>query len=105
MNTYGECPVDSASPTAPASASWWTGSSGERIDLEEVRVQMRRRAPGSTELGTPRKETDEPLILSSLYHNQTTGLRSRRCFKTAIPARPTTSRRSPDPATRTIPRR
>ena len=46
---------------------------GERIDLEAVRVQMRRRAPGSTELGTPRKETDEPLILSGLYHNKTTG--------------------------------
>ncbi len=46
---------------------------GERIDMEAVRVQMRRRAPGSSELGTPRKETDEPLVLSGLYHNKTTG--------------------------------
>ena len=46
---------------------------GERIDMEAVRVQMRRRAPGNNDLGTPRKETDEPLVLSGLYHNKTTG--------------------------------
>ena len=46
---------------------------GESIDLEAVRVQMRRRAPGGGDLTTPRKETDEPLILSGLYHNKTTG--------------------------------
>ena len=54
---------------------------GESIDLEAVRVQMRRRAPGGGDLTTPRKETDEPLILSGLYHNKTTGSPLTAIFK------------------------
>ena len=76
MNTYGECLKVTifGESHGPGIGVVVDGlPAGERIDLEEVRVQMRRRAPGSTELGTPRKETDEPLILSGLYHNQTTG--------------------------------
>ena len=46
---------------------------GEAIDLDAVRVQMRRRAPGSSELATQRVETDEPHILSGLYNGVTTG--------------------------------
>ena len=47
---------------------------GEAIDLDAVRVQMRRRAPGGGgDLATPRRETDEPLILSGLYRGRTTG--------------------------------
>lgn len=46
---------------------------GETIDLQAVRTEMRRRAPGGSGLTTPRKETDEPLVLSGLYHNKTTG--------------------------------
>ena len=46
---------------------------GEAIDLDAVRVQMRRRAPGSSELATARVETDEPHILSGLYNGVTTG--------------------------------
>ena len=46
---------------------------GETIDLEAVRAEMRRRAPGSSELATKRVETDEPEILSGLYQGVTTG--------------------------------
>ena len=54
---------------------------GEPIDMEAVRTQMRRRAPGGGDLTTPRKETDEPLILSGLYHNKTTGSPVTAIFK------------------------
>ena len=54
---------------------------GEEIDLEEVRVQMRRRAPGGGELTTARTETDEPLILSGLYRGKTTGSPVTAIFK------------------------
>ena len=54
---------------------------GEIIDMEAVRTQMRRRAPGGGDLTTARKETDEPLILSGLYHNKTTGSPVTAIFK------------------------
>ena len=54
---------------------------GESVDLGAVRVQMRRRAPGGGDLTTSRKETDEPLILSGLYHNKTTGSPLTAIFK------------------------
>ena len=54
---------------------------GETIDMEAVRTQMRRRAPGGGDLTTARKETDEPLILSGLYHNKTTGSPVTAIFK------------------------
>lgn len=46
---------------------------GEAIDLDAVRIQMRRRAPGSSDLTTHRSETDDPLIMSGLYRGVTTG--------------------------------
>lgn len=46
---------------------------GEAVDMDALREQMQRRAPGSTDLGTPRKESDEPLFLSGLLDDVTTG--------------------------------
>lgn len=46
---------------------------GEPIDEEAVRAQMRRRAPGQGKLTTPRKEADEPEVLSGLFNGRTTG--------------------------------
>ncbi len=54
---------------------------GEEIDLEAVREQMRRRAPGGGTLTTARRETDEPQILSGLYQNRTTGSPVTAVFK------------------------
>lgn len=46
---------------------------GERIDLADLRRFMGRRAPGSHEFSTARRETDEPEILSGLLDGVTTG--------------------------------
>ncbi len=46
---------------------------GETIDMEQVRQFMSRRAPGSTAYVTPRKEEDEPIILSGLLDGVTCG--------------------------------
>ena len=45
----------------------------EKIDLEAVRVQMARRAPGKDKAVTARAEADEPQILSGLLDGVTTG--------------------------------
>ena len=45
----------------------------EKIDLEAVRVQMARRAPGQDKTATTRVEADEPQILSGLLDGVTTG--------------------------------
>ena len=45
----------------------------EQIDLEKVRVQMARRAPGKDKTATTRAEADEPQILSGLLNGVTTG--------------------------------
>ena len=47
--------------------------SGEHIDMEELNVQMSRRAPGGDKTATPRKEADKPQILSGLIGDVTTG--------------------------------
>lgn len=48
--------------------------SGVTIDMDEVDVEMKRRAPGNGQAGsTPRKESDEPMILSGLLNNVTEG--------------------------------
>ena len=47
--------------------------SGERIDMEELGVQMARRAPGRDKTATPRREPDKPQILSGMIDNVTTG--------------------------------
>jgi len=46
---------------------------GVTLDLEFLRAEMRRRAPGFCEFSTPRKETDEVEILSGVYNGITTG--------------------------------
>lgn len=45
----------------------------EKIDLNAVRVQMARRAPGTDKTATTRREADEPQILSGLLDGVTTG--------------------------------
>jgi chorismate synthase len=46
---------------------------GEAIDMEEILVQMARRAPGRDKSATPRRETDTPHILSGVFEGHTTG--------------------------------
>ena len=46
---------------------------GEAIDLEEVLLQMGRRAPGHDRTATPRRESDTPEILSGMLQSTTTG--------------------------------
>lgn len=46
---------------------------GEEIDMEGILAQMARRAPGRDRSSTPRKESDEPQILSGMLGNKTTG--------------------------------
>ena len=46
---------------------------GEKLDLELIREQMRRRAPGQDPSATKRREADEPEILSGVLDGFTTG--------------------------------
>ena len=46
---------------------------GESIDLELVKEELKRRAPGMSELSTPRKEADEPVFISGLMEGHSTG--------------------------------
>lgn len=46
---------------------------GLEIDKDAVLVEMARRAPGQNELTTPRKEKDEPDIVSGFLDGRTTG--------------------------------
>ena len=46
---------------------------GEEIDMNEVYVQMQRRAPGGDKTATPRKEADFPEVLSGMLNGKTTG--------------------------------
>ena len=76
MNTYGEnlkVTIFGESHGAGIGVVIDGLPAGEAVDLEAVRVQMRRRAPGSSALTTQRSETDEPEILSGLYQGVTTG--------------------------------
>jgi chorismate synthase len=47
--------------------------SGIKLDLEEIKRELARRAPGNSELATPRKENDYFDILSGYFNNYTTG--------------------------------
>ncbi len=47
--------------------------SGEKIDMNEVLLQMARRAPGNDKTSTPRKEADQPEVLSGMLNDCTTG--------------------------------
>ena len=46
---------------------------GLELDLEAVRFDLARRAPGKSALSTARKEADQPHILSGLFQGRTTG--------------------------------
>ena len=46
---------------------------GVEPGFSEVQRHMSRRAPGQSDLASPRKEPDEPEILSGLYLGKTTG--------------------------------
>ncbi|MDD3428371.1 MAG: chorismate synthase [Oscillospiraceae bacterium] len=46
---------------------------GEAIDLQQVQLQLARRAPGNSALATPRKEADALEVLSGLFEGHTTG--------------------------------
>lgn len=46
---------------------------GMRVDMDNVRLWMSRRRPGSTSLGTARREADEPQFISGLLDGVTTG--------------------------------
>lgn len=47
--------------------------SGIELDIENIKVEMRRRAPGKDALSTPRQEKDEFEIISGYFNNRTTG--------------------------------
>ena len=46
---------------------------GVSLDLEEISLEMRRRAPGKDKISTSRVEKDEFEILSGYFNNRTTG--------------------------------
>lgn len=46
---------------------------GEKLDMQEIMLQMSRRAPGNDKAATPRKESDIPEILSGVLDDTTTG--------------------------------
>lgn len=46
---------------------------GIELDMDAIALEMKRRAPGSNALSTPRKEADIPEILTGLFEGRTTG--------------------------------
>lgn len=46
---------------------------GLELDLDAVRFDLRRRAPGKNTLSTARNEADEPRVLSGVFEGRTTG--------------------------------
>lgn len=46
---------------------------GEIVDLNEISIQMSRRAPGHDKTSTKRCESDKPEILSGVFNGRTTG--------------------------------
>ena len=46
---------------------------GLELDLDAIRFDLSRRAPGRSALSTPRREADEPRVLSGLFGGRTTG--------------------------------
>ncbi|KAJ51006.1 chorismate synthase [Clostridium tetanomorphum] len=47
--------------------------SGVELDLENIKMEMSRRAPGKDKISTARNEKDEFQILSGYFNNRTTG--------------------------------
>ena len=46
---------------------------GMKLDMDEIRWFMKRRAPGQNQMSTPRKEKDEFQIVSGILDGVTTG--------------------------------
>lgn len=46
---------------------------GYHLDMENIKFEMARRAPGSSNLTTGRRESDNPIILSGVFEDVTTG--------------------------------
>ena len=46
---------------------------GIELDFDKIKRDMQRRAPGRDKTATPRKEADEPIILSGVLNGKTTG--------------------------------
>lgn len=46
---------------------------GEEIDLDRLRADLKRRAPGQSETSTPRREEDEPELISGVLNGHSTG--------------------------------
>ncbi len=46
---------------------------GTKIDMDKIKKDMERRAPGRDKLSTTRKEGDEPIILSGVFNGVATG--------------------------------
>lgn len=46
---------------------------GEDIDIDEVKNELSRRAPGKSEMATSRKESDEPDFVSGIFNGHSTG--------------------------------
>ena len=46
---------------------------GIDLNLDEIAIEMARRAPGNNEISTPRKENDIPDIISGFFNGKTTG--------------------------------
>lgn len=47
--------------------------SGIVVDMDFIRAEMARRAPGKSPMSTARREADEPQILSGVFEGKTTG--------------------------------
>lgn len=76
MNTFGETirmTVFGESHGAAVGVVLDGFPAGEEIDMDKLREQMARRAPGSTDLGTSRTETDEPYLMSGVLGGHSTG--------------------------------
>ena len=66
--------IISASPTeAPSAWCWRTSPAGVELDMDFIRSELARRAPGRNALSTARREADEPRILSGVFEGKTTG--------------------------------
>lgn len=46
---------------------------GKKLDIDEIKLEMSRRAPGKDEFSTPRIEKDEFEIISGYFNEKTTG--------------------------------
>ena len=46
---------------------------GIAVDMDFIRAEMARRAPGTSPMSTARREADEPRILSGVFEGKTTG--------------------------------